>query len=172
MRIVCLLAVVFFTVSTSANAQQKIGYISIPDLVKAMPEFQQATKDLDDYEKALIQQGEEYQAEFNTKDSIYKADSLSWNSAQKEVKRRELNALYLKLINFNQEAQKMMGAKEQELVAPIQQKALNTAQAVAKENGYSYILNKEQLIAYPATDDVLPLALKKLKITLPPPANK
>jgi len=152
------------------NAQTKIGHISINELVSAMPEYKKAASDLDDYEKALIQMGQERQAEYTRIDSIFQADSLKWNAAQKEVKKTELNALYLKVINFNQEAQKLMGQREQLLINPITQKALSTAQAVAKENGYSYILNKEQLISYPPADDILPLALKKLNITPPAPA--
>jgi len=154
------------------QAQPKIGHISINELVSNMPEYKKAATDLDDYEKALLQMGQERQAEFARYDSIFKADSAKWNAAQKEVKKTEMNALYLKVINFNQEAQKLMGEREQALINPITQKALATAQAVAKENGYSYILNKEQLIAYPATDDILPLALKKLNITPPAPEVK
>jgi outer membrane protein len=86
----------------------------------------------------------------------------------KEVKRKELNELYIKWTNFiNQEAQQLINKKEQELLAPIQQKAVQTSQAVAKENGYAYILPKEQLISFPAADDILPLVLKKLNITPP-----
>jgi outer membrane protein len=154
------------------QAQPKIGHISINELVAAMPEYKKASTDLDEYEKALIQMGQDRQADYARQDSVFKADSSKWNSSQKEVKKTELNGLYLKVINFNQEAQKLMGQREQELINPITQKALQTAQAVAKENGYSYILNKEQLIAYPATDDILPLALKKLNITPPAPEVK
>ena len=154
------------------QAQPKLGHISISELVAAMPEYKKATTDLDEYEKALIQMGQDRQREYARYDSIFQADSSKWNAAQREVKKTELNGLYLKVINFNQEAQKLMGQREQALLNPIQQKALQTAQAVAKENGYSYILNKEQLIAYPATDDILPLALKKLNITPPAPEVK
>jgi outer membrane protein len=64
----------------------------------------------------------------------------------------------------------LINKKEQELLAPIQQKAVQTSQAVAKENGYAYILPKEQLISFPAADDILPLVLKKLNIAAPAPA--
>jgi outer membrane protein len=150
-------------------AQVKIGYISIQELVTKMPEFKKATTELEELEKALIQQNEDYRLEYQRLDSLYATDSLKWNAAVKEVKKRELNAAYLKAINFNKEAQQMMERREGELVAPIQQKALQTAQAVAKENGYSYILSKEQLIASPPGDDILNLALKKLNIPVPAP---
>ena len=86
----------------------------------------------------------------------------------KDIKRKELNELYLKWTNFvNQEAQQQLNKHEQDLLAPIQEKAVQTSQAVAKENGYAYILPKEQLIAFPAADDILPLVFKKLNIAPP-----
>lgn len=159
-----LLSIFFF--SKPAFTQIKVGHISIQELVSAMPEYKKAAAEIDDYEKALIQLGDEYRAEYRKQDSTFVADSAQWNSATREVKRKELNSIYLKVINFNQEAQQMMTKKEQELLLPIQQKAVQTTQAVARENGFSYVLSKEQLIAYPATDDLLPLVLKKLNIVV------
>ena len=152
-----------------ANAQNKIGYISLQDLIAAMPEYKKAAADMEEYKKALVQQGNDYQQQFVEKQKVATGpDTLKWTSAQKDVKRKELNDLYLKWTNFvNQEAQQMMNQHEQELLAPIQEKAVTTSQAVAKENGYAYILPKEQLIAFPAADDILPLVFKKLNITPP-----
>lgn len=149
-----------------ANAQNKIGYISLQDLIAAMPEYKKAAADMEEYKKALVQQGNDYQQDFIIKQKVATSkDTLTWTAAQKEVKRKELNDLYLKWTNFvNQEAQQMMNQHEQELLAPIQEKAVTTSQAVAKENGYAYILPKEQLIAFPAADDILPLVFKKLNI--------
>lgn len=156
-----------------ANAQNKIGYISLQELISAMPEYKTAADDLQEYQKALIQQGNEYQQEFLRKDSIAKTtDTLKWTASMKELKRKELNELYIKWTNFiNQDAQQLYNKHEQDLLAPIQQKAVQTSQAVAKENGYSYILPKEQLISFPAADDILLLVFKKLNITPPAPPS-
>jgi outer membrane protein len=169
--------VLIFTIGLLANAfqadaQNKIGYISLQELVSAMPEYKKAQAEMQDYQKALVQQGNDYQQEFlNKQKAANSADTIKWTSAMKEVKKKELNELYVKWTNFvNQEAQQMMNQHEQELLAPIQDKAVSTSQAVAKENGYAYILPKEQLIAFPAADDILPLVFKKLNITKEAPA--
>ncbi|MCS3796903.1 OmpH family outer membrane protein [Niastella sp. OAS944] len=170
-------AIVFiFTIGLLANAfqadaQGKIGYISLQELVSAMPEYKKAQAEMQDYQKALVQQGNEYQQAFMEKQKAMGTDSIKWTSAVKDVKKKELNELYIKWTNFvNQEAQQMMNQHEQELLAPIQDKAVTTSQAVAKENGYAYILPKEQLIAFPAADDILPLVFKKLNISKEAPA--
>jgi outer membrane protein len=169
--------VLIFTIGLLANAfqgnaQNKIGYISLQELISAMPEYKTAANDMQEYQKALVAQGNDYQLEFFRKDSLFKADSIKWSSSMKEVKKKELNELYLRWTNFvNQEAQQMMNKHEQDLLAPIQEKAVKTSQAVAKENGYTYILPKEQLISFPDADDILKLVFKKLNITPPAPAT-
>ena len=168
--------VLIFTVGLLANAfqadaQNKIGYISLQELVAAMPEYKKAQLEMQDYQKALVQQGTDYQQAFITEQKKFIDDSLKMTAAVKEVKRKSLNEMYIKWTNFvNQEAQQMMNQHEQELLAPIQDKAVSTSQAVAKENGYAYILPKEQLIAFPAADDILPLVFKKLNISKEAPA--
>ena len=166
------LAVVLLLSSGKAQSQVKIGYISLQELIVAMPEYKKANVDMADYQKALQDQSQEYQQEVARLDSVFKADSSKWTPAVKQVKRRQINEAYLKAANFGQEAERMMQQKEQELLAPIQQKAVQTTQAVAKENGYTYILSKEQLISFPVADDVLSLVAKKLNITIgAPPAT-
>jgi len=170
----CLLVMMaLMMVGTHSQAQAKIGYISLQELIVAMPEYKKANTDMAEHQKALQQQANDYQTEFQRKDSLYSADSTKWTPAMREVKRKELNEIYVKIVNFNQQAQQSIQQKEQELLAPIQQKAVQTTQAVAKENGYAYILSKEQLIAFPAADDVLPLVAKKLGLNLSaaPPAG-
>lgn len=130
-----LFLVSFVFIQLPGQAQVKIGYISIQELVNAMPEFKKATSDLDEYEKALIQVGQDNQAEFSRQDSIFKTDSLKWNDAVKEIKRRELNTISLKMINFNQEAQQLMDKKERELLAPIKQKPCKPQKQWQKKTG-------------------------------------
>ena len=165
--------------ANQAEAQQKIGYISLQELIPAMPEYKKASEEMTEFQKALQIQGAEMESELSRKDSIYRADSTKWTPAMREIKRKELNDLYMKIVNFQQSAQQEVGKKEQSLLGPIQQKAITTTQTVAKELGYAFVLSKEQLIAFPTADDLLPAVAKKLNITIPagggagaPPATR
>jgi outer membrane protein len=165
-QLVAVLIIIGVIIANNLQAQNKIGYISLQELIASMPEYKTASTELQEYQKALVQQGNELQMEFLRQDSLFKADSSKWNASMKDVKRKGLNELYIKWTNFmNEEAQQMLNKREQDLLAPIQQKAVQTSQAVAKENGYAYILPKEQLISFPTADDILPLVFKKLNIT-------
>ena len=60
--------------------------------------------------------------------------------------------------------QQKLQEKQQELLIPIRNKALETIKVVAKENGYGYILDQNSVIVGPPGDDVLALVKKKLNI--------
>lgn len=119
--VLCCLILSLF--GSSTQAQNKIGYISLQELIPAMPEYKKAEADLADYNKALSDQLADYRKEYDTKDSTYKADSAKWSPAVREVKRQELVELARKLITFQQEAGERLQQKETELLIPIQQKS-------------------------------------------------
>ncbi len=59
----------------------------------------------------------------------------------KEIKRNELIALYQRVQGWNRQAQEMYQQKAQEKIGPISTKAMDAIKAVAKENGYAYVLD-------------------------------
>lgn len=82
----------------------------------------------------------------------------------KESERKKLQDLYTRVVNYNQEAQQQLEAKQQELLTPLQKKTLDVIQQVAKENGYTHVFNREALLVVPASDDLMPLIKKKLSL--------
>jgi outer membrane protein len=130
-----------------------------------MPEYRKADTALNDYQTALQQNFEDMRREYAEKDSLLSSkDTVKFTRAQIEIKRREVGELLIKLQGWNQQAQQLYQQKQQDLIAPIQKKAVDAIQAVAKENGYTYVLNKETLLVSPPAEDMLPLVKKKLGI--------
>ena len=150
--------------ASQVNAQApKFGYISTQELVTAMPDYKKADTSLAEYQNALNQQYAEKVADFNMRDSLLSGkDTSKYTKAQLEVKRNELGKVYVELQGWQQKAQQMYQAKEEETMKPILDKARKAIQDVAKENGYTYIFTKEQLLVFPPADDLLPLVKKKL----------
>jgi outer membrane protein len=160
---IVLTAAFLLAAKTNVNAQTKIGYVSLGEFIQAMPEYRKADTSLNDFRTALGQQYEELQKEFREQDSLLSSkDTAKYTKAQLELKRKTLIELYTRVQGFQQQASEQMQQKQQELYAPVQKKAVDAIQAVAKENGYTYVLQKEALYAYPAADDLLPLVKKKL----------
>jgi outer membrane protein len=163
-----LFAVVVLVVSilglTNTAFSQKIGYINTEELIGAMPEAATATTQLQDYQTALQQQYTDLNSELQEKDSLFIKDSAKLSSATKELRRSALIELYQKLQGFQQATQQKLQEKQQELLTPIRNKALETIKAVGKENAYTYVLDQNAVIVGPPGDDILPLVKKKLNI--------
>jgi outer membrane protein len=139
-------------------------------LIGSMPEAEKANTQLQDYQNSLQQQGQDYYREFNEKDSTFQADSSKYSQTIKDLKRRDLIELYQKVQGWNQNMQQLLQQKSQELLVPIKNKAFETIKTVAKESGYTYVLESASVLVGPPGDDILPLVKKKLGIKEAAPA--
>jgi outer membrane protein len=82
-----------------------------------------------------------------------------------------MKKLLVELQGYEQNYQQQMQQKQEELMAPVAQKANQLIADVAKANGYAYVFRKEALVVSPDGDDILPLIKKKLEVA-PKPAAK
>ena len=153
--------------TSQVNAQTKIGYISTQELVSIMPETAKADSNLQQYRTALIQNAQEKQSSLESAIEKFNKDSATMSVSVKDVKRGELQKMLNDLQAEDQRIQQQLQQRQQELIAPINRKAFDAVQAVAKENGYSYIFEKDALLVAPPGDDVLQLVAKKMNIKVP-----
>jgi outer membrane protein len=145
------------------QAQSKMGYISLNELITDMPEYKKADTSMVDFQNALNQNFDDMKREFSEKDSLLSSkDTVKYTRAQIEIKRKQLGELYLRLQGYQQNASQQYQQKQQELMGPIQKRAQDIVQQVAKENGYSYVFLKDALLVSPPAEDLLPLVKKKL----------
>ena len=108
-----------------------------------MPEYQEADKNLAEYGKDLQDQLEQMQVEFNQKLADYQKNANTYSDAIRQTKESELQQLDQRLREFQQIAYQDLQKKQNELMAPIIEKANNAVNAVAKEGGYIAIFNTE-----------------------------
>ena len=146
------------------NAQMKMGFVNTGELLQSLPEAKKADSLLNQYREVLDKNGKDYQEELETKAKKFNEDSAKLSPVVKEAERKKLQDLYQRIMNYSQEAQKQLEDKQQELLAPLQKKTLDIIQAVAKENGYTHVFNREALLVVPTGDDLLPLIKKKLNL--------
>jgi outer membrane protein len=155
-----------FGFSTTTNAQ-KIGYISADEIIQLMPEAATVQNQLDQYQQSLYQNAQEKQQALNDAIQKFLKDSATMSASLKEVKRGDLQKQQQELATESQRIQDLFAQKRQELSAPIQKKLQDAIEAVAKENGYTYIMPKEALIVMPPGNDIGPLVIKKLGLKQP-----
>jgi outer membrane protein len=157
----------------SASAQTKIGYINTDELMSVMPEAAKINADLNEYQGTLQQQGLTLAKEADAKRDQFFKDSATFSNSKKEIVREELVKLYTRLQNYDQEAQEKAQKYAQEKVAPLQVKAMDAVKLVAKERGYTYIIDNTSniLLVMPPGDDLLPMVKTKLGIKDPAPGT-
>lgn len=138
--------------------QGKIGYISMPDLIQAMPETKVADTALQKYGNDLQQQIQLLTQEVQTKMSDFQAHQDTMSQVIKEVKTRELTDSQKSLQDFQTSAQTRFNQKQQELLQPIVDKAKKAIAAVAKSKGFTFVFNtgNQDLLVMPDADDLLP----------------
>ncbi|HTN07128.1 OmpH family outer membrane protein [Agriterribacter sp.] len=167
-KVFTLVAVVVMLVAAgnTAVAQNKFGHADIERVVGLMPDINKADSILQKFKKDSLDNALPfYINEYKRKDSIAKLPSTP--QAIKQTAQQEA-AGYLQYIqNWDQFMQSEMQRKQAEVFNPYFMKAFDLINAVAKENGYTWVFKQDALWVAPQTDDLLPLVAKKLGVKLP-----
>ncbi|MCW3074070.1 MAG: OmpH family outer membrane protein [Flaviaesturariibacter sp.] len=164
--VVVALIAVFSTVSASA---QKTGYISLDQVVGLMPEVGKIDTLLQRFQADSLNPQYAYMiSEYQRKDSMVNSkDSSKTPASVRTIARQEMEGMAYQIQNWQSIVQQAMQGKQGELLDPVYRKVMAALNAVAKENGYSFVINKEQLLVAPPNDDLFPLVAKRLNIKLP-----
>jgi len=165
-KFLLILAIAVSAVQVSAQKAQKLGHINFASLYEMMPGQDSIKAAFTDYQTQLQSQFQAMQTEYETKLSDYQNNQATMSNIIKQTKEKEIVDLQRRIQEFQQTAQEDLQANEDELTAPVIEKARNAVKDVAKENGYTFIFNStEGLLLYsePA-DDILPMVKKKLNL--------
>lgn len=165
MKKILLIAAMAF-VSAAAFAQPKFAHVNFTELYQLMPEADEARATMT---AASNEAQETYQAmmdEFQTKYSQYQQKASTWTATIRESKEKELSDMQARIQEFSQNVQQELAAQEQQLMAPLYQKAQDTVSKLAKDGGYIYVFEASSVLYVdPAqSTDLTPAARKALNI--------
>lgn len=155
-------------VSSQAQTQAplKIGYVDFNALLQAMPGIDSVRTELQNYQGTLTDQMDQMRTEFENKYLDYQSKSAGMSDIIKQNKEQELQQLQERIDAFQSQAQQDLQNKQQKLLQPLIDKAKQAVSDVAKEKGFSYVLNSIEdviLFSTPA-NDLLPAVKEKLGI--------
>ena len=87
-------------------------------------------------------------------------------AAIRDSKEKELLDIQARIQDFSQTVEAELQQQQQQLMAPIYQKAQETLTKLAKENGFIYVFDASSLVYFDDTQstDVTPMARKALNI--------
>ncbi|WP_373524014.1 OmpH family outer membrane protein [Aquiflexum sp.] len=172
---VILSAITLFCVGFVAQAQElKIGYTNVELLMDLMPEMEQISADIQDYQSQLQTNIQTKAQDFQRKVQAYQQAAQTMTEDARAAKEGELQKLQQDLQKYEQDAQTSYQRKLGELLEPVQQKVFNAINAVAAENNYTHVFSEatgnSPILLYTKDDDKFTeLVLTKLGIPIPAP---
>ena len=164
------------TQAQTPTASSKIGFADVDYIFGQMPEAKQIETELQTTQTQLKKQIDGKVQEFQQKLADYQANLNTMLDAVRQNTERELTQLQENLQKLQQDAQVTIENKRNQLMQPVYAKVGKAIEDVAKENGYTFILNQQigglDVILYgDEKNDVSDLVLKKLGVT-PKPATQ
>ena len=163
---VLFLLVLAIGINYGAFAQTlKIGYVDSSDIMQIMPERTKVEQDLQTYYGELQAELQAMYAEYQNKIKDYEANMNTMSNLVRQSKEKEIMDLQSRIQEFQGNAETALDEKRMELLTPLIEKIQNAVNAVGKEKGFTYILDKSTgAVVYFGDDatDITPDVKKKL----------
>ena len=145
---------------------QKFAHVNSQEVFQKMPDLKQVETDMatlnESYKTEITKMEEEYAKKL--KEFQAQADSLEENIKLRRM--QEVQELQQRIENFYQVAQQDIQKKQQEYLAPVQQKVQEAIKTVGTEQGYTYIFDSAVMLHIGAdATDATPIVKQKLGIT-------
>lgn len=169
---ITILATLF--VSTMFYAQSKVGTINSEYILNLMPEAKIVVEKAQEYGKRLDSSFAIKMNEYKVKVEDFQAREKEMGELEKKTTYNEIAALEDDIRKYQDNGNKLMQIKQNELMRPLYTKLNEAIDAVAKANGYSQILTSSgNDFAYiDLKYDITKLVLTKLGIKEPEPEKK
>jgi outer membrane protein len=170
-----ILAVAAIIATSTTFAQQKIGYLNSTEILQAMPEYKQMSEAVEKKKAEYAKMMETMYSEYDKKTKDLQTNGATMAPAMQDMKVQEVKDLEKRMTDFEQKAQGDLQKYAGELAKPLQDKYLKGVKDVAKEQGYSYVLDQSAsgLVYVPEGSSDLTQAVKtKIGANLPAPVAK
>ena len=162
--------VLMMLASLSTIQAQKFGYVDSGAILEALPKVKEAESNLEALNKQLQAKGQKMMEDFQLKyqDLERKVQSGDITPKDQEAQAALLEEERNKIVAFDQDMQKQLNEKREALLTPILEEVRAAIQAVAKENGYTYVFDGSPgvgvLLYADESTNVTPLVKAKLNI--------
>ncbi len=160
------LSVLSLLISFTGLQAQKIGYLNSQALLAELPEVKQADANLQALQTQLEKKGQmmvqELEGKYKDLQRREQSGEISPKALDEEAKK--LKEQEGELSKYEQEVQKQLATKRQELLQPLIDKVNNAIKQVATEGQFTYIFDSSTGILLYAADSMDVTASVKLKL--------
>lgn len=147
-------------------AQPRFAHVNTEELIQLCPESDQARATLTASRKEAQDTYQAMVDEFQDKYKKYEQNGQTWTTAIREAKEKELTDIRTRINEFEQSIQAELQQQQQNLMAPIAKKVMDTIKEIAKAEGFIYVFEVGGLVYFDEAQskDITPEARKKLGI--------
>jgi len=162
--------IIFNLILFTAFGQQKlkVGYADVEYILSKMPETTKAQVVLDEIATRVSKTRDSMILDYSVKLEAYKKTVATLEEAIKKEKETDLLKLQQSIQGFDKNTQIGINSRKNELLTPIYNRIGELVSVVAKENGYTHILNAQingnsVLIYAEESTDISDLVIAKAK---------
>lgn len=127
---------------------QTIGRVNFNELVMLMPEMDQAREVIAASQKEAEETYSAMVEEYQSKASQYQQKQSTWTAAIRESKERELYDMQSRIQDFQNNISQELQQQQQKLMAPINEKAQNAVNELAKAKGLTVLFDASQALYF------------------------
>lgn len=155
-----LIAAILFV--NQSHAADKIGVVDLRKAILTSTAGQKAKDLIDQKAKTFQADLKKDQEALIALQKEMEKKGAAWNDAMKKEKAAEFQKKGREFNAKQQEANADMRKLEEEHLKPLQQKALDVAKKVAKDEGYAFVLPREVLVVAPEDNDITDKVVSEL----------
>ncbi|MDC6361405.1 MULTISPECIES: OmpH family outer membrane protein [Flavobacteriaceae] len=135
-------ALVLFVAATGfVSAQSKVAHINVQQLLSEMPEMKTAQAELKKLQETYRADIQSSMKELQNKLTQYQNEATSKTNEENEKRALELQGFEKNIQEAEQTAMQELQKKQQELFAPISDKAKAAIEKVAASQGFEYVID-------------------------------
>jgi outer membrane protein len=155
--------------AVAVSAQKKVTKIAVinsQELLDKMPEYDSIQSVYEKEYREIEQAMQQMYTDLQQKQEYYVANVDSMTPFMASMKKQEIQDLTTRLQGFEQNAQQQLQQTIQRLQQPLIDKIKKAIEDVAKENGYTHVIDLAQgsLLYFDESFDIMDLVKKKLNI--------
>ncbi len=144
---------------------QKFGHTNIQELLMLLPERAEAEQKIQNLAKTLEGRLSAMSTEYQQKVQTYQNEQEEMSPTIRDSEARSIMELEERITEFQQNAQREIQQKENELLNPMIEKLTKAIEQVGIENEFTYILDTSSgTVLFKGGEDVTPLVKAHLEL--------
>ena len=128
------------------QAQSKVAHIASQELIEAMPGYKTAMSDLEKLQNTYDAEIKTMMTEFSNTYKQYSQEAESKTAEENAKRAEEVQGMQTNINAYRQGALEDLQKKQEDLIAPILEKARVAIQKVGRTQGYQYVMDSSTLL--------------------------